>query len=80
MLNESIMLFSSTLGKRLEPVSIVCYTILICPLLDTLSHSVGDRTVESGAIVDNVYKFLVDITWQILVHLGTVENILSVIL
>ena len=45
-------------------MSIVCHTILICPLLDTLSHSVGDRTVESGAIVDNVYQFLVDITFE----------------
>ena len=56
---------------------VVCNTVLVGPLLDALCHSVGNRTVETGAVVDNVDELLVYVARQILVHLGTVEYVLS---
>ena len=77
MFDKGIMLFGSAFSKRLEPVSVVCNTVLIGPLLDALSNSIGNRTVKSSTIVDNVDEFLIYVARQILVHLGTVEYVLS---
>ena len=77
MLNERVVLLGSAFGKGLEPVGVVCHTVLVGPLLDALGHGVGDVAVESCAIVDYVYQFLINIGWQILVHLLSVEYLLA---
>lgn len=80
VLYEGVVLLGCTLGKRLEPVCVVGNTILVGPLLHTFGYGVGDGAVELGTIVDNVDKLLVDVSRQILVHLGTVEDLLAIIL
>ena len=77
MLDEGIVLLGSTFCQWLEPVCVMGYAILVGPLLDALGHGVGDVAVESCAIVDYVYQFLINIGWQILVHLLSVEYLLA---
>ena len=80
VLDEGIVLLCCSAGERLEPVCVVCHAILLSPLLHAVSHGVGDAAVECGAIVDYVYKLVVDVGWQVFVHFGTVENVFSEIL
>ena len=42
VLNERVVLLGSAFGKGLEPVGVVCHAVLVGPLLDALSHSVGN--------------------------------------
>ena len=74
------MLLGCTLGEGLEPVSIVGYAILNSPLLDTSGNSIGYRTVETCSIVDYVNELLINILREILLHLLTVEDILTELL
>ena len=74
------MLLGSTLRQGLEPVRIVSDTVLRCPLFHTGSHRIGNLTVETCAIVHHINHFLIHSLGKILVHLLTVENLLSKIL
>ena len=80
MLDERVVLLGGALCQRLEPVCVVCHTVLISPLLHAFSHGISDGTIQCGTVVDHVDKLLIDICRQILVHLGTVENLLAKIL
>ena len=80
MLDKCIMFLGCSLRKRLEPVGIVCHTILFSPLLHALCHGIGNTSVERCAIVNHVDEFLIDITLQVFVHLGAVEYILAKVL
>ena len=80
MLNESVVLFGSTLVQRLEPVSVVCNSILFCPLSHATCYCVSNRTVKTNTIIHNVDEFCINIGWQVFVHLGTVEDIFTIIL
>ena len=77
MLDECVVLLGSTFGERLEPVRVVCHSVLVGPLLHAFCHGVGYRTVEPAAVVDDVDEFLIDIARQVFVHLRTVEHVLS---
>jgi len=77
MLDEGIVLLGSTLSQWLEPVSVVCYPVLVSPLLDAFGYGVGNVSVETCAIVDDVNEFLVNVGRKILVHLLAVENFLT---
>ena len=79
MLDKGIVLFGGAFGEGLEPVGIVCHTVFLGPLPDAGSHTVGNRAVETCAIVNHVNQFVINVSRQIFVHLGTVEHILSVI-
>ena len=74
------MLLGSSLGKRLEPVSVVSSPHLHGPLLHTLSHSIGYRAIKTGTIIYHIDEFAVHICRQILIHLLTSEHILAEIL
>ena len=39
---------------------VVGYAILVSPLLDAFGYGVGDVTVETCSVVDDVYQFLID--------------------
>lgn len=54
MLNEGIVLLGSTFCQWLEPVSVVGYAILVSPLLDAFGYGVGDVTVETCSVVDDL--------------------------
>ena len=58
MLDEGIVLLGSTFCQWLEPVSVVGYAILVSPLLDAFGYGVGDVTVETCSVVDDIYQFL----------------------
>ena len=77
MLDEGIVLLGSTFCQWLEPVGVVGYAILVSPLLDAFGYGVGDVTVETCSVVNDVYQFLIDICREILVHLLSVEYLLS---
>ena len=77
MLDEGIVLLGSTFCQWLEPVSIMCYAFLVSPLLDAFGYGVGDVTVETCSVVNDIYQFLIDICREILVHLLSVEYLLS---
>ena len=77
MLDEGIVLLGSTFCQWLEPVGVVGYAILVSPLLDAFGYGVGDVAVETCSVVDDVYQFLIDICREILVHLLSVEYLLS---
>ena len=77
MFDESIVLLGCAFGKRLEPVCVVCHTVLVSPLLDALSYSVGYGTIQTSAVVDNVDELFINVARKILVHLGAVENVLT---
>ena len=77
MLDEGIVLLCSTFCQWLEPVGVVCYAILVSPLLDAFGYGVGDVTVETSSVVDDIYQFFIDICREILVHLLSVEYLLS---
>ena len=80
VLDERVVLLGGTLGQRLEPVCIVRHAILYGPLLHAGSHSVGHVAVEACTVVDDVDHLLVHVLRQVLVHLLTVEDLLSKIL
>lgn len=61
MLDEGIVLLGSTFCQWLEPVSVVGYAILVSPLLDAFGYGVGDVTVETSSVVDDIHQFLIDI-------------------
>ena len=61
MLDEGIVLLGSTFCQWLEPVGVVGYAILVSPLLDAFGYGVGDVTVETSSVVDDIYQFLIDI-------------------
>src|SRR5574344_449034 len=71
------MLLCSTLGKRLKPVRIMSYPVFFCPKLHARSHSVSDGTIQTITIINHIDEFLVNIRWEILVHLLAVEYILG---
>ena len=77
MLDEGIVLLGCALGERLKPVCVVCDAILVSPLFHAFSHGISHGTVETCSVVDNVDEFFVHFAWQILVHLRTVEHVLT---
>jgi hypothetical protein len=40
-------------------------------------YGIGDAAVETGTVVDDVDEFVVDIGWQVFIHLLTIEYILA---
>ena len=80
MLDEGVVLLGCTLGEWLEPVSIVCHAIFNSPLLDARCNGVSHAAVEASSIVYNVNKLFINVLWQILVHLLTIEDIFAKIL
>ena len=56
---------------------VVGYAILVSPLLDAFGYGVGDVTVETNSVVDNIYQILIDISREILLHLLSFEYLLS---
>ncbi len=80
MLYEGVVLFGSTLGKRLEPVGVVGHSVLLCPQHNTGSYSVCHLAVETHTVLNDVHHLLVYVLGKILVHLLTVENLLTEIL
>ena len=80
MLDERVVLLSSTLGQWLEPVCIVCHTILRSPLLHTGSHGVCHLAVQTCTIVHHVHHLLVHVLGQVLVHFLTVEDLAAKVL
>ena len=77
VLHEGVMLLGCTLGKRLEPVCVVCHAVLVSPLLDAFGDSVSNRAVETCSVVDYVDKLFIDVAREILIHFRTVENVLA---
>ena len=77
MLDKGIVLLCRSLCQRLEPVSIVCDTILVGPLLHACCHCIGNAAVELCTVVDNINKFVIHFRRKIFVHLLTVEHFLT---
>ena len=77
MLDEGIVLLCSPFCQWLEPLGVGCYAILVSLLLEALGYGVGDVTVDACSVVDDIYQFLIDICSEILVHLLSVEYLLS---
>ena len=77
MLDKSIMLLSGTLCQRLEPVRIVCDTILVSPLLHACCYCVGNAAVELCTVVDDIDELVIHFRRKIFVHLLTVEHFLA---
>ena len=80
MLYEGVVLLCGALGQWLEPVGVVCHALFLSPLHHACCNVVGNMTVEACAIVHHVNHLLIDILWQILVHLLAVEDLASEIL
>ena len=77
MLYKSVMLFGGSLRQRLEPMGIVGDPILVGPLLHALGHSIGDATIQTGAILYHVHHLLVHVSGKILIHFLLVEHVLA---
>ena len=77
MFYEGIVLLGRTLGEGLEPVSVVCGTHLLSPLLHALGYGICDGAVEACTVVNHVDEFVINICGQVLVHLLTVEYVLA---
>ena len=80
VLYEGVVLLCRTFRKRLKPVRVVCDTILLCPLLHASGNGISNRAVEWHTVVNDVHHLVVNLRWQILIHLLTIEDILSEIL
>ena len=80
VLDEGVVLLGRSFRQRLEPVCIVCHSILGSPLLHALSHNIGNLTIKARPIVHHIYHCLIDVLRQILVHLLTVKDLLTKIL
>ena len=80
MLDKRVVLLGSTFCQRLEPVCIMGHTVLRGPLLHAFCHDIGHLTVQARAVVHHINHRLVDILWQILVHLLTVKDLFAKIL
>ena len=77
MLNECVVLLGCGVGKRLEPVSTMCYAKLHSPLLHAFSYLVGSCTIKWCAVVDYVKHLVIDLLRKILEHLLLVEYVLA---
>ena len=77
VLHEGIMLLGRTLGERLEPVGVVGDAHLLGPLLHPFGDGVGDGTVETGTVVDDVDEFVIHFCGQVFVHFFAVEHVLA---
>ena len=80
VLHKAIMLLSCTFSQGLEPVRIMCDSILNRPFLDALSHLISDSTVKWCTIINHVTHLLIHLRGQILSHLLPIEDILAKIL
>ena len=80
MFDKGIMFLGGAFGQGLEPMGVVCHTILLGPLSHARGHGIGDGAVEGCSIVDNVNHLLVHVTLQILIHFRACEDFLSEIL
>ena len=80
MLHESVMLLGCTFGERLEPVGIVCDSVLDSPGLDTFSHFVGYGTVERCSVINDVTHLFIYLRRKVLTHFLFVEDIFSEVL
>ena len=78
MLDEGVMLLCCTFCQGLEPVGVVRRTVFLCPLLHALCHGIGDGTVQTCSVVDDIHQLLIDVNRQVFVHLRAVEHILPV--
>ena len=67
-------------GHGLEPVCVVGSPHLLGPLLHAGCNGICNRTVESGAIVDDINEFVIHVGRQIFEHLLAVEHILTKVL
>ena len=77
VLYKGIVLLGSTLGQRLEPVGIVRAAHLLSPLLHAGSHRVSYRTVQRRTVIHHVNHLVVDVLWQVLIHLLAVEHVFA---
>ena len=80
VLDKRVVLLGSTFGQRLEPVGVVRHTILNGPLLHASGHTIGNCSVQTCAIIHDINHLLVHVLGQILVHLLTIEDLLTKIL
>ena len=78
VLKECVMLFGSTLGERLEPVGDVGGPHLHGPLLHALGNLVGSLHIKRSAVAQHLAILLIGAGREILEHLRTVEDVLSV--
>ena len=78
--DEPVMLFSCSISKRLEPVSIVSYIECLSPTLHSVGNHIGHFTVEWNTFFDGVDDRLVSFARKELLHLLAVEYVGTVII
>ena len=77
MLYEGIVFLGRALGQRLEPVGIVRTAHLRSPLLHAGCHRISYGTVETRTVVNHINQLVVNVFWQVLIHLLAVKDILA---
>ena len=80
MLNEAVVLLSSTFSQRLEPVGVVSNTKFHRPFLHTFRYCISHLPVERSTIVNDVAHLSVNRRRKILEHLLFVEHIFAEII
>ena len=77
VIHKGVVLFGSSFGKGLKPVSNVGYTVSQSPSFHTGSHVIGGFAVEGFSVVDAVDKRIVSLDIEILMHFFAVEHQLA---
>ena len=79
MLYESIVLFGSAAGERMEPVGIMTRTIVDRPTLHSVCNTVSYLPAKGFAVVDCLDKGIKRLFRKILKHLLAVEHLFAII-
>jgi len=78
MLHKGIVFFCRALCQGLKPVCVMCHPVFVGPLFHAFGHCIGDGTVQTCSVVDDIHQLLIDVNRQVFVHLRAVEHILPV--
>ena len=79
MFDECVVLFGCPVGKRLEPVCVMCDSFFQCPHTHAGSHMIGYFAVDRGSVVDGMGQGFVGFLGEILLHCLPVEDVLTII-
>ena len=71
------MLLSSNACKWLEPMCIVCCTLLNGPFLHLVCDNISSLEIKLLSFVHNLMELLVNLLWKTLLHNCIVKYVLS---
>ena len=79
MINKCVMLFSCTVGQRMEPVGIMTRTVVDGPALHTFGDTVGNLERYRFFVLDGIDKRVIGLFGKIFKHFLIVEHMFPVV-